>query len=69
MRVVRSFSTEDKEREHFGKETLKAYAVGKKRALLYGIFSGIGMVLAFGIILAILWYGGNLVLNGDLSVG
>lgn len=69
MRVVRSFSTEDKERYHFGRETEGAYIIGRKRAFLYGMFSGIGMVLAFGVILAILWYGGSLVLNGDLSVG
>lgn len=33
------------------------------------MFAGIGMGLGYAVLLAILYYGGSLVLNGILSVG
>lgn len=45
------------------------YDVGRKRAILYGLFIGIGTMLGFGVILGVLWYGGYLVLDSKLSVG
>ena len=47
----------------------KIYEIGKKRAFYYGIFMFFSNIFAFGSILAVLWYGGSLVQDHELSVG
>jgi ATP-binding cassette subfamily B protein len=43
--------------------------VGRKRAMLYGIFTFVGTILGYGVVLFVMWYGGRLVINGELSIG
>jgi ATP-binding cassette subfamily B protein len=69
MRVVRSFSTEQKESQTFKDSTLKTYDIGKKIAMLGSSFMSIGILLGYGVVLAILYYGGTLVIKGELTVG
>lgn len=69
IRVVKSFSTELEEKLTFESSTSNAYNVGRKRSFLVGAFSGIGMLLGNIAIMCILWYGGTLVLQKEISVG
>ena len=69
LRVVRGFSREDYEEEKFAVECMKYFDINvtmaKIRAFfmpLASLFSSIGMVL-------IIWYGGNRVITGTLSMG
>ena len=47
----------------------KAYEVGRKRAILGALFGGVAILLGNCVILAILYYGGSLVIAGEISVG
>lgn len=69
MRVVRSFSTEQKVALSFKEATLKAYDIGNKLAILGSTFMSIGIFLGYGVVLAILYYGGILVIEQELTIG
>ena len=69
MRVVRSFSTEKKEMKQYGDQLAKAYEVGRKRAILGALFGGVAILLGNCVILSILYYGGSLVISGEITVG
>jgi len=47
----------------------KIYGIGKERSIIYGIFMLAVTILSFGSILAVLWYGATLVIDGELTVG
>ena len=47
----------------------KAYEVGRKRAILGALFGGVAILLGNCVILAILYYGGSLVISGEITVG
>jgi ATP-binding cassette subfamily B protein len=66
---VKSFSTEIEESQAFLNSTTLAFNIGKKRAYLIGAFSGFGMLLGNIAIMCVLWYGGVLVIDGELTVG
>ncbi|KRX09072.1 P-loop containing nucleoside triphosphate hydrolase [Pseudocohnilembus persalinus] len=69
IRVVKSFGTEEKEISIFDKQLFQTYIIGSKRAMLYGVFAGTISVVAFSAIILVLYLGGRMVINGDLSVG
>jgi ABC-type multidrug transport system fused ATPase/permease subunit len=46
-----------------------SYLVGSKIALMYGAFNGIIGFVPQGAIAMVLWYGGKLVIDGELSTG
>ena len=69
IRTVRSFAQEGKELASYSERINQSYEAGKKRAWFYGAFiGGVGFAASLGM-LAVLWYGGTLVLNqqGDLN--
>ena len=47
----------------------KIYGIGKERSIIYGIFMLFVTILSFGSILAVLWYGATLVVDGEITVG
>ena len=47
----------------------ETFKVGKKKSLIYGIFMAFFSFFSFGTVLAVLWYGGKLVSDGDISIG
>ncbi|XP_071946637.1 uncharacterized protein [Antedon mediterranea] len=69
IRTVRSFTSEPKAMKMYNKEIDHSYGFGKKIALAAGIFNGIIGIVAQGAITLVLWYGGKLVYNGDITVG
>ena len=46
-----------------------AFQLGRKRAYINGIFSGVFIILGFGSIFLVLWYGGNLVKDQKMTIG
>ncbi|CAD8210699.1 unnamed protein product [Paramecium octaurelia] len=69
MRIVRSFSTEERESNSYQKANQIVFTFGNKMALLGSQFMAIGIVLAYAVILAILYYGGTLVIDGESTLG
>eukprot|EP00357_Protocruzia_adherens_P026430 CAMPEP_0115038490 /NCGR_PEP_ID=MMETSP0216-20121206/43440_1 /TAXON_ID=223996 /ORGANISM="Protocruzia adherens, Strain Boccale" /LENGTH=662 /DNA_ID=CAMNT_0002418901 /DNA_START=317 /DNA_END=2301 /DNA_ORIENTATION=- len=68
-RTVRSFATEDREMSNYQSKMQTVYKHGFTKALAYGIFNGLIAVLANGVVIAVLWYGGSLVIEEELSTG
>lgn len=67
MRTVRSFSMEHSEVARYNSNVAESYKWGAKKAMAYGAFGGgIGTIAEFAIVL-VLWYGGTLVLNGQMA--
>lgn len=69
IRTVRSFAQEKKELATYSDKITLAYESGKRRSWYYGAFiGGVGFAASLGM-LAVLWYGGSLVVNnqGDLN--
>ncbi|CAD8104708.1 unnamed protein product [Paramecium primaurelia] len=69
MRIVRSFSTEERESNSYQIANQNIYNFGNKMAVLGSQFMSIGIVLAYAVILAILYYGGSLVIDGQSTIG
>jgi ABC-type bacteriocin/lantibiotic exporter with double-glycine peptidase domain len=47
----------------------EAFNFGKKKAVLYGTFLGVITFLGEGALLAVIWYGGSMVLDGKITTG
>lgn len=69
IRIVKSFSSEEKEIEHFESKMNSAYSIGFKKTLLESIFFSFILLIVNFAILVVLWYGGHLVLSNQLSNG
>ncbi|EGC38752.1 hypothetical protein DICPUDRAFT_148530 [Dictyostelium purpureum] len=69
IRVVRSFSKEQKFIDLYSKDINGSYLVGKSLAVATGVFSGIVFLVAQLAIALIVWYGAVQVLKGSLSTG
>ncbi len=69
LRVVRGFSREDYEEEKFGIECQKYFNMNLNMAKLRAFFMPLtALISAIGTVL-ILWYGGNQVISGVLTLG
>ncbi|XP_014663752.1 PREDICTED: ABC transporter B family member 25-like isoform X2 [Priapulus caudatus] len=60
IRTVRSFCGERKAVREYGEKIGKSFSLGRRIAVLQGVFQGGVNVMAFGAITCVLWYGGNL---------
>ena len=69
IRTVKSFSTEDQEANQYRSTSDEAYRVARKRAFAASIYRSLtDMVTNVGTI-AVLWFGGYLVLDGNMTSG
>eukprot|EP00357_Protocruzia_adherens_P026870 CAMPEP_0115004482 /NCGR_PEP_ID=MMETSP0216-20121206/19239_1 /TAXON_ID=223996 /ORGANISM="Protocruzia adherens, Strain Boccale" /LENGTH=625 /DNA_ID=CAMNT_0002370499 /DNA_START=308 /DNA_END=2185 /DNA_ORIENTATION=- len=68
-RTVRSFAGEVQEMAKYRHKLEEAYSVGVKRSLVQGLFGGVLFILANGLLISILWYGGAMVIEGEVSTG
>lgn len=67
--IIKSFATEDWERERFAEESREKYSASMKRARLTSyLFPLIEIISAFGMV-AVFWFGFWQVINGSLSIG
>jgi ABC-type multidrug transport system fused ATPase/permease subunit len=69
LRVVRGFSREDYEEEKFAAEVLKFFDINVTMAKIRAFFMPLASLISSVGIVIIIWYGGNNVINGSLSLG
>ena len=67
MRTVRSFSCERVEGDRFYKQLTETLNVTKRKAVAYIGFLWVSELFQTFIIVAVLWYGGHLVLQGKMK--
>ncbi len=68
IRVVKSFGRETYETGRYNAAMEKTFSAALRMAVYNSLFGGVMMFLGFSAIAAIVWYGGNEVLAGRLSV-
>ena len=69
IRTVQSFVREAEETRRFGAQLGDVVAAAVRRALLRALFFGVVGFVAFAAVSAVLWQGGQLVLDGALTPG
>ena len=69
IRTVRSFSRESAETERYSDRVWESFEVSRRRIRVMAIFVGVMTMAAFGSVAAVLWFGGRMVMGGELSVG
>jgi subfamily B ATP-binding cassette protein MsbA len=67
--IVQSFTREGWEEHRYGSRIAQALRTAIQRALVRGVFFGLITFIAFGGIVAVLWKGGLLVLEGQITAG
>eukprot|EP00004_Rigifila_ramosa_P020381 TRINITY_DN5288_c0_g1_i1.p1 TRINITY_DN5288_c0_g1~~TRINITY_DN5288_c0_g1_i1.p1 ORF type:complete len:778 (+),score=241.01 TRINITY_DN5288_c0_g1_i1:66-2336(+) len=69
IRTIRSFANEKYEENRYAKKISETFDEAKKLAIAYGMFNG-GAIFAANMTMAlVMWYGGTLVIDGELDVG
>ena len=63
IRTVRSFSNEEHEATRYMAHVEESYALGRRKALSYGLFGSIISTVGQFSVVGVLWYGGSLVLD------
>lgn len=69
IRTVRSFAAEKAEVARYGAAVDRALGLAKQRIAQSALFMGAASIAGYGSVAAVLWYGGRLVVSGELSVG
>ncbi|MEM6533750.1 MAG: ABC transporter transmembrane domain-containing protein [Myxococcota bacterium] len=69
IRTVRAFAHEEQESERYGGAVERSYAVARTRILNIAYFSSGASLFAFAAIAAVMWYGGRIVIGGEMTVG
>ncbi|MGZ6125982.1 MAG: ABC transporter ATP-binding protein [Myxococcales bacterium] len=69
IRTVRSFTAERAETARYATRTAHAYALAKKRVLAGASFMAAGSFAAYAAAALVFWYGGRLVVRGQMTVG
>ena len=66
---MRSFAREPQEVGRYASQVDVAFGLGRRLAVTYGLFQGFTALAGYGAITVVLWYGGNLVMDGALTSG
>ncbi len=69
VRTVRAFARERHEAARYGEAVMRAFELARKRAWLGASFQGAVSFAGYGSIAAVLWYGGVLLSEGNMSFG
>ncbi len=69
VRTVRAFAREEAESARYAAKVEESFRLGRRLAAAYGGLQGGGGLLAFLAVAGMLYYGGTMVLNHELSVG
>ncbi|MEE4271519.1 MAG: ABC transporter transmembrane domain-containing protein [Thermoanaerobaculales bacterium] len=69
IRTVRSFAREAAETRRYSERVWESFEVSRRRIRVVAFFVGAMTLAAFGSVSAVLWFGGRMVMTGDLSVG
>ncbi|MEM5474545.1 ABC transporter transmembrane domain-containing protein [Hoeflea sp. AS60] len=68
-RTVQAFNTEARAQGRFGDAVETAFTTVRQSILARSILTGFAIAMAFGSVVAVLWYGAQSVLSGELSPG
>jgi ATP-binding cassette subfamily B protein len=69
IRTVRSFSREPAEIDRYSERVWDSFKVTRRRVRVMAVFVGVMTMAAFGSVAAVLWFGGRMVMSGELTVG
>lgn len=69
IRVVQSFTLEPQEGRRYGGLIGESFAVARKRAGFSAVFSGLVSFAMFSALSLVLWFGGRLVIGGQITPG
>jgi ABC transporter fused permease/ATP-binding protein len=69
VRTVRLFAREKQETARYGAAIANAFSISQRRIRITGIFQAAVTTLGSGALVAVLWYGGRLVLDNVMTVG
>jgi ATP-binding cassette subfamily B protein len=69
IRTVRSFAREPEEMERYGGAIEESYRLAARRAFAYGGFGGLMGFVGYGAVALVVWYGGRLVSQQQLTIG
>ncbi len=69
IRTVRSFAREGAEAARYSDRIWESFGVSRKRIRVVAVFLGTMTLAAFGSVSAVLWFGGRMVMAGDMTVG
>jgi ABC transporter fused permease/ATP-binding protein len=69
IRIVRSFSREGDEVQRYSHEIDGAFELAKTQYAVSAFLMSLGMLISYGVVALVLWYGGSLVVDGELSLG
>jgi ATP-binding cassette subfamily B protein len=69
VRTVRSFAREQAEVARYGAAVDDSYRLAAKRALAIGLFNGLSGFAGYTAIALVVWYGGRMVTQGQMTVG
>jgi len=69
IRTVRSFTAEPAEAARYASRTRHAFALAKRRVLAGASFMAAGSFAAYAAAALVFWYGGRLVVRGQMTVG
>nr|APD26531.1 ATP-binding cassette transporter subfamily B member 8 protein [Brachionus koreanus] len=69
VRTVRAFAMEDNEVEIFANEVEKARKLNIKLSLGIGIFQGVSNLFVNGMVLGVLYAGGQMLINNEINAG
>jgi ATP-binding cassette subfamily B protein len=69
IRTVRAFARERAETERYGERIWESFQVSRRRIRVVALFVGVMTLAAFGSVSAVLWFGGRMVMGGNLTVG
>lgn len=68
-RTVQAFNSEKVAQARFSHAVEAAFTATRKSILARSILTGFAIAMAFGSVVAVLWYGAQSVLSGDISAG
>ena len=69
VRTVKAFAQEEWEIGRYQDHLEKSFQLSIKKIIEISKFTGIVSILAFSAIVFIVWYGGHLVISGEMSIG
>jgi ABC transporter fused permease/ATP-binding protein len=69
IRTVRAFTAEPEEARRYGEAVGKALGLARKRILAGGTFMAVASFASYGAAALVIWYGGRLVLHGQMTPG
>ena len=69
IRIIKSFSSEKKEKQFYASKIKEAYQLGKIMGYLESFYTGFINLLIFGSMLLIIFIGGNIYIKGNIRIG